>query len=322
LSRRATTADEWGAPVKLGSTINNFQASGPRISADGHTLYFHSNRPGGYGSDNWDLWQAPIQPMVDLNGDEIVDSADMCMMIDHWHTDDPLYDIGPPPFGDGIVDFRDLVVLTEYWLADYRLIAHWKLDETEGSIAYDSIGSNDGTLNEDPNWQPTAGKVDGALKFDGIDNYIRTDFVLNPVSGSFSAFAWIKGGEPGQVIICQTDGFQGSAWLCAEPSEGKLRTNLMDAFFDPLESESVITDGQWHHIGLVYDRDTYKRHLYVDGVEVAKDVDFAGGVPSECGLYIGAGKALEEVSFFSGLIDDVCIYNVALSEKEIEELAR
>jgi hypothetical protein len=43
--------------------------------------------------------------------------------------------------------------------------------------------------------------VDGALECDGIDDYISTDFVLDPEDGSFSVFAWIKGGVPGQVII-------------------------------------------------------------------------------------------------------------------------
>jgi hypothetical protein len=89
-----------------------------------------------------------------------------------------------------------------------------------------------------------------------------------------------------------------------------------------LESEAVITDDQWHHVGLVYDLDMYHRHLFVDGVEVAKDTSIVGGASSTSGLYIGAGKALEEGSFFSGLIDDVRIYNVALSAKEIEELTR
>ncbi|MHC4751830.1 MAG: hypothetical protein ACYTFW_18400 [Planctomycetota bacterium] len=44
--------------------------------------------------------------------------------------------------------------------------------------------------------------------------------------------------------------------------------------------------------------------------------------PWDRGLNIGAGKDLEPEIFFSGLIDDVCIYNVALSAKEIEELVR
>jgi len=54
-------------------------------------------------------------PSPDFNGDGIVDSADMCMMVDHWHTDNALYDIAPAPFGDGIVDIQDLIVLAEHF---------------------------------------------------------------------------------------------------------------------------------------------------------------------------------------------------------------
>jgi len=61
-----------------------------------------------------DLWQVPIEPIVDLNGDGIVDAADISIMVDHWGTDDPLCDIGPMPWGDGIVDVQDLIVLAEH----------------------------------------------------------------------------------------------------------------------------------------------------------------------------------------------------------------
>jgi sialidase-1 len=79
-----------------------------------------------------------------------------------------------------------------------------------------------------------------------------------------------------------------------------------------LKSESVITDGQWHNIGFVWDG-AY-RSLYVDGVEVAKDtaaqkpLKYATG-----GLHIGAGKTLDAAAFFSGLIDDVRIYDRAVT---------
>jgi uncharacterized protein (TIGR02246 family) len=84
----------------------------PNTSSDGCTLFFNSNRPGGYGS--YDLWQVSIVPIVDFNGDGIVDSADICIMVDHWGEYYPLCDIGPTPLGDGIVDVQDLLVLTEY----------------------------------------------------------------------------------------------------------------------------------------------------------------------------------------------------------------
>jgi N-acetylneuraminic acid mutarotase len=261
---------------------------------------------------------------ADFNRDGIVNIEDLLILIENWYRNEPLVDIAPLPFGDGIVDVLDLKVLMSYWgLKVDDIIAHWALDETEGVFAQDSIGLNNGTLHGKPVWQPAGGKFAGALEFDGIDDYVETDFVLNPAAGSFSAFAWIKGGSRGQVIISQTDDTgQGTRWLWADPSYGRLMTRLMHPPFDPLVSESVITDGQWHHIGLVYDVIRLCRHLYVDGAQVAKDTDVVGGVDSNGGLYIGAAKTLDADSLFSGLIDDVRIYKRVLSPKEIVTLAR
>jgi sugar lactone lactonase YvrE len=211
---------------------------------------------------------------------------------------------------------------------DPALIAYWKLDETEGDTAYDIASDHHGVLYGKPVWQPAGGKFAGALELDGIDDYVETDFILDPAKGSFSTFAWIKGGSRGQVIISQrdaTDGRtteQGSAWLWADSSYGRLITRLMHPPFDPLLSESVITDGQWHHVGLVYDLIGLCRYLYVDGAQVAKDTDVVGGVDSNGGLYFGAGKTLDAGSFFSGLIDEVRIYKRMLSAEEIKALAR
>jgi hypothetical protein len=163
---------------------------------------------------------------------------------------------------------------------------------------------------------------------DGTDDFVSTDFTLNPVEGSFSVLAWIKGGVPGQVVVSQTDVTSGrntvfgSTWLGVDHSDGNLITTLMESPFGPLESETVIIGDQWRHIGLVYDLDTLSRHLYVDGIEVAKDADPVGGVGSEGGLYFGVGKNLEPGSFFSGFIDDIRIYPLALNAEQIAALGR
>lgn len=52
----------------------------------------------------------------------------------------------------------------------------------------------------------------------------------------------------------------GSTWLGIDPSVGKLLAELMAPPFAQMISESVITGGQWHHVGLVYDRDGYAIH--------------------------------------------------------------
>ena len=113
LTRRETTDDSWGEPVNLGPEVNSSSGDGnPVISADGSTLYFGSNRFGGSGIV--DIWQVSIEPVVDLNADRIVDAADMCIIVDHWGTNNSLCDIGPMPWGDGIVDVQDLIVLAEH----------------------------------------------------------------------------------------------------------------------------------------------------------------------------------------------------------------
>ncbi|TKJ33298.1 MAG: hypothetical protein CEE38_20840 [Planctomycetes bacterium B3_Pla] len=253
----------------------------------------------------------PIPPLVvDFNGDGIVDCADMCMMVEHWHTDEPFYDIAPAPFGDGIVDVQDLIMLSEYLtkeVDDSTLAAHWALDETEGEIAYDSAGLNDAFVIGGALWQPSGGQVDGALEFDGVDDSVIAGPVLNPANAPLSVFAWIKGGAPGQAVISQQGG---ANWLMLD-AEGKLMTELTSPGRSavPLLSETAITDGHWHRIGFVWDG--LLRTLYVDGIAVAEDTQDSLESSSN-GLYIGCGKTMQSGTFFYGLIDDVRIYSRAV----------
>jgi len=113
ITRRATIDGPWSEPVNLGPTINSDKWEVEAdISPDGRSLFFTSKRDDGHG--DFDIYQASIDPVVDLNADGIVDSADMVIMVDNWGTDNSLCDIGPTPFGDGIVDVQDLIVLAEH----------------------------------------------------------------------------------------------------------------------------------------------------------------------------------------------------------------
>jgi len=250
---------------------------------------------------------APYPLVVDLNGDGMVDAADMCIMVDYWGTDEPLCDIGPMPWGDGVVDVQDLIVLAAHLFEESGLVAHWKLDETEGDMAYDSAAENDATVMGDAIWQPDSGMVGGALQFDGVDDYIGADPVLDPGDGAFSVFAWIKGGAPGQVIISQEEE-NSKNWLFVDAIDGCMKTGLggSDRRPDPLNSHTVVTDGLWHRVGLIWDGTN--RLLYIDDVEVASDQPLSPKSASG-DLCIGAGKDLTEGSFWSGMIDDVRIYD-------------
>ena len=312
VTRRATTDDPWGEPVNLGSTVNS---SGwdeyPNVSADGSTLYFRTSQSGRWGNDG-DIWQAPIIPIVDFNGDGIVNAADTCVIVDHWGENYSLCDIGPTPLGDGIVDVQDLIALSEHFFADIydpTLAAHWAMDETEGVIVADSSGANTGYALGGPIWEPDGGQVGGAIRLDGIDDYIAAPPALNPADGPFSVFVWIKGGGAGQAVISEPGG---ATWLSIDPLDGFLMTELASGGRStaPLLSETTIADGQWHRIGLVWDGSN--RTLYVDGGAVAQDTQ-NGLADSSNGLNIGCGPSFEPNTFFSGMIDDIRIYNRAIT---------
>jgi hypothetical protein len=154
VTTRAGKDDDWGPPARVTGGVNSSSWEGfPNISSDRRLLFFYSNRPGGYGGmeavnlgpmintpyydispslspdgctlhfahndvTGWggtsNIYRTTISPVVDLNGDGIVDAVDMCIMVDYWGTDDSLCDIGPTPWGDGIVDVQDLIVLAEH----------------------------------------------------------------------------------------------------------------------------------------------------------------------------------------------------------------
>jgi hypothetical protein len=254
-----------------------------------------------------------VRALPDYNRDGVTNLLDFALLAQRWLEVEPSLDIAPPPDGDGVLGYPDLAGLGVYWMARPGLVAHWKLDETDGGTASDSLGQFPGTVHGSPQWQPDDGMVRGALELDGVDDYIGTDPILNPADGPFTVFLWVKGGQPGQVILSQS-GLSGPAevWLGTNAA-GALMTNLMDnsRLAAPLISETIVTDGQWHLLRFVWDQS--QRSLYVDGVLAAVDtrkvstLKFCSG-----GFNIGAGKSLEAGSFWSGLIDDICLYNRAV----------
>jgi len=249
----------------------------------------------------------PTEPVVDFNGDGTVDTQDLLKMIRSWGQDDLSVDLVP----DGVVDEADLEVLMDSWgqdVNDATLLAHWALDETDGDVAYDRVGLNDATLLGAPIWNPTGGQIDGALALDGQDDCGLADPVCNPASGPFSVLAWIQAGASGQVLVSQAGG---TDWLSADPIEGCLMTGSSGGARpgSALCSEAAIIDGDWHRVALVWDGT--RRGLYVDDVLAAEDgqsslEDCFGGLNIGCGVDMTAG------TFFSGLIDDVRIYNRAV----------
>jgi hypothetical protein len=115
VTRRATKNDPWGVLVNLGPKVNGpADDYAPHISPDGSTLYFQTELAG-----TFDNWQASIIPIVDFNGDGIVNLKDFSRLAQYWGQDEPSVDIGPMSWGDGRVDIQDLAVFAEYWLSGF-----------------------------------------------------------------------------------------------------------------------------------------------------------------------------------------------------------
>jgi len=303
----------WGPPQRvMWGVVQPQYALNPVLTPDGSALYFNSNVPEGVGGA--DIWQVDLVPLVDLNGDGTVNQTDEEVLQRHWGQDQRCCDIGPSAAGDGVVDDRDLAVLTDYMGTDVNdptLISHWTLDETEGATAHDGPGPLSGSLRNGPAWRPEGGMLGGALEFDGINDYVRTVRGFDPAVGPFSVFAWVKGGAPGQVILSQADG---ADWLAADALDGRLCTRLGPAparggKTPTLTCETVITDGNWHRIGLVWDG--FERVVCVDDCESVGDAQPAIQESDER-LYFGCGCYTASGTYWSGLIDEIRLYNRAI----------
>ena len=202
------------------------------------------------------------------------------------------------------------------------LVGYWSMDTSSDTTVSDITPfANDGTIHGNPVLVP--GKINNCLEFDGIDDYISIPYGKDPLVRPFSAFAWVKGGgvidsnNPSRVILCQKDGSgTGRVWIQVDDDK-KLGTVLTGSV---LESDTEWDSNNWHHVGIVWDG--HRRYIYCDGILVASDDEDI--IDLEIGngdLLIGAHKT-QTYRNWDGLIDDVRIYNSALSLAEIQQLAQ
>lgn len=230
---------------------------------------------------------------------------------------------------DGDSDLLDFAFLSRQWFTDGTMAklrtekAWWKLDETGGPIVSDSSGNGyDGILvydaniiNADAYWMD--GFYDGALTTLGTNSFAKMPFVVNPADGPFSAFAWAQAIGRLKPILSQVDyGTEvDRAWLFSDYS-GKFTTAIREPSGGNLRSDYTgHTDGKWHFYGVVFDGK--RRYLYVDGIEVARDTsDISSPEPRTGGMILGSNKY--GLAFWYGRIDDVRIYDFALSQAQID----
>lgn len=208
------------------------------------------------------------------------------------------------------------------------LVAHWRLDETAiGQNVADSSGNgNSGThTNIASPAGPIPDGVDfdsanvGALEFDGANDFvsIAADPTLDLSSGQFTQSVWIRPTETGrrfQGVL----GFQGTEGVTGRypgiwvEDDTEIHAGFGDGSnWNNLTTGDVLTLDEWNHVATTFDGTTYR--VYANGNEVFATDQFAGRTPVDV-TQVNIGRV---DNHFDGAIDDVRIYNRALTASEV-----
>jgi len=210
-----------------------------------------------------------------------------------------------------------------------ELAAHWMLDEGEGTTASDS--SENDNIGSIIGAQWTDGKTgEGALSFDGIDDYVDcgTDESLN-ISNKITVAAWIYNQEDreiggprgwGAIPISKGD-YRDDGWYWWIDSNGwRLSANSLDNWIRISSTYDVPLE-EWHHLASVIDNDNLLINFYVDGeLKSSSSMPFALTLNIDRPLYLGRYSSSTNYNW-KGKMDDVCIFNEALSQSDIKSLS-
>jgi hypothetical protein len=226
--------------------------------------------------------------------------------------------------GDADVDLSDFGDMARNWLGDEHLQLYLRFDETGDDIARDrSIYRRDSLL---INGSSSSG---GAIHLDGVDDYIEISGYKG-VTGSASrtCSAWIKTGNvvANSVILHWGTASAGEQWLFGLFSDGRLALYSNGPF---ISTTQTVNDGQWHHVAVVFENDgtpadISQIQLYIDGVIQSTTVSATAFLNTGLHGNVTAGafdNAGVKAAFFNGSMDEIRIYNTALTEAEIQALA-
>ena len=202
------------------------------------------------------------------------------------------------------------------------LVGYWKLDDGNGTTASDSSGnSNTGVLLSGPTW--TVGNVSGALSFDGInDNVNITDSPSLRLSSSFTLAGWINaaGLSGGYKTILNKESGPGDCkyYLQTVGTEVSAGFNDGTGCKEHLSSGANLQINKWYHIAAVFDDTANTFKIYVNGVQKLSESETRVETSSN-GIPLVIGKTFWG-EYWNGKLDEVRVYNKALSASEVQQL--
>ncbi|MBI2439308.1 MAG: hypothetical protein HYV45_01755 [Candidatus Moranbacteria bacterium] len=211
------------------------------------------------------------------------------------------------------------------------LIGHWSFEEGSGTKTEDVSFSNanTGTLTNGPSF--IDGKIGKALSFDGTDDFVTMGNVLDMGTSNFSISAWVKStstatGNYNGIVYKKSTVYQYSAGYRLNMPDGKFNFEIADGtdYVSLTSSTSGKNDGLWHHVVATAEKGQAMK-IYVDGVLDGTAAETTiGNIDSS--MYFSIGALTTDGSNyyhpFDGSIDDVRIYNKALSQAEVANLYR
>jgi len=203
--------------------------------------------------------------------------------------------------------------------APQDLVAWWHLDEMAGLTSEDIAADNDGAWVGYPT--PASGKVDGALSFDGVDDYVEVpdNISLNFGTGDLSIDAWVKTSSSSGVKVILDKRVGSTTGYLLYLFNGVLSFQLADGTHTGYSSSLFVADGDWHHVAVTLDRDNPEGLLFYDGgVSSAPQnpTGHQGSLTNSADLLIAA-DCLSGTQRFEGEIDEVELFNRVLYPYEV-----
>ncbi len=197
-------------------------------------------------------------------------------------------------------------------------LAHWKLDDSSGTTALDSVGGHDGTLTNGPVWD-AGGKINGALDFDGADDHILVPHSADlAITDKITITAWVNNQDSSlsrfyRVISKEQNGQFDAYWVSITPTA--LAVGIGGTIFTtPI---TMATD-QWYHLAFSFDDDADELKLYFDGVLMKTESTTVTLNANTADVQIG--NSWQGTKGWDGLLDDVRIYDYVLGATDISDL--
>ena len=208
------------------------------------------------------------------------------------------------------------------------LVSYWKFDETSGSTAVDSHGSNDGTIGGATIDQ--TGKINKAYSFDGTNDYVNIGTIDHSGNVETVSF-WFKTSNSdlatpltdanNRRILYFNNDESGRIQFLYQKSTGgggSADGTRVGGYYD---MGSSLYDDDWHHLVYTVDGENGDINMWIDGDPVTVTMLSEGYHDSISGgtRYIG-GDVNNNRRYFDGLIDEFAIWDRALSSDEVSAL--